>query len=556
MARILLVVLAAIAAAAGNVADAAEARAMELVTAGPAAAAGSPTLPDFDGDGYADLAIGVPYEDVGAIRDAGAVQIRYGGPDGLPMGVAAQTVNQDSPGIRGTAEADDLFGWSVAPGDFDGDGYTDLAVGVRREDEAALNEGAVTVLYGSVDGLAAARNRTWTQDTPGVPDLAEAGDQFGETILAADFDADGFADLAVGVYGEDAVVDDTVAVDAGVVTIMRGSAVGLQTAGVRRWSQARLDLTEAVEDGDQFGRALAAGDFDGDGYADLAIGTPYEDTLHLRTGLVHVLFGTPKGIRSTGAQLWSQDAPGILGEAELRDQFGQSLAAGDLDGDGYADLAVGAWFEDGCRICNEGAVHVIRGSSDGLTAVGDQLWTQDSAGIDDEADGGDQFGQTLATGDFDGDGADDLAIGVPWEDFAEDDIHQDLGIVHVLRGSSAGATAMGSTIWHQDRNGVLDAAARDDHFGESLGAADFDADGFSDLVIGVPWEELATTNDGAVHVFRGSALGLSVTGQRLFAHAEPGATPQAGARLGWSVTSSAPRSGTPRTCYGTRGGPC
>src|SRR5919197_316629 len=144
----------------------------------PAVAA--PRLTDFNGDGFADLAVGVPREDVGAVVDAGAVQVLYGSPSGLTR--IDQFWTQDATGSD-PAEAGDEFGSAVATGDFNGDGFTDLAVGVPLEDVGAtLDAGAVNVLYGSPTGLTATGDQFWTQDSTGVADSAEAGDEFGLSL--------------------------------------------------------------------------------------------------------------------------------------------------------------------------------------------------------------------------------------------------------------------------------------------------------------------------------------------------------------------------------------
>jgi hypothetical protein len=138
---------------------------------------------------------------------------------------------------------------------------------------------------------------------------------------------------------------------------------------------------------------LAAGDFNGDTRADLAIGAPGENNF---AGVVHVLYGSsPGGLTATGSQLWSQNSPGIAGGAEPDDIFGEAVAAGDFNGDTRADLAIGAPGENSFA----GVVHVLYGSSPGgLTATGSQLWSQNSPGIAGGAEDFDVFGETLAAG--------------------------------------------------------------------------------------------------------------------------------------------------------------
>jgi hypothetical protein len=302
---------------------------------------------------------------------------------------------------------------------------------------------------------------------------------------------------------------------------------------------------------------LAAGDFDGDGIEDLAIAAPWESFRRNRDGRVHILYGTPDGLSTAGTQTWGQDSPGVLEVAEVRDQFGQSLAAGDFNGDGRSDLAVGVWFEDFCTICNEGIVQVLYGSPAGLTAAGDQIWHQDTPGILDSRNTGDQFGQTLDTGDFDGDGFDDLVVGVPWEEFARA-VSVDQGAVAVLRGSAAGLTATGNQLWSFASLGIAGDLAKHDHLGEALGVADLDGDGRADLAIGIPWRDDAGIDAGAVLLIRGTPSGLKAKDSRLITQAVKGiaGTPDVSDLFGWSLSSGSARSGTPRLCYGDKGGPC
>ncbi|HYI37575.1 MAG TPA: hypothetical protein VEX39_13250, partial [Thermoleophilaceae bacterium] len=135
---------------------------------------------------------------------------------------------------------------------------------------------------------------------------------------------------------------------------------------------------------------------------------------------------------------------------------------GDFNGDGFGDLAVGAAREDVGAVADAGVVHVIYGSAAGLSATGSQYWNQNSAGIADAVEAGDGFGSTLTTGDFNGDGRDDLAIGAPAEGVGA---FGATGVVHVLYGSAAGLTATGSQYWNQNSAGIADATETGDRFG-------------------------------------------------------------------------------------------
>jgi hypothetical protein len=499
---------------------------------------------DFNGDGYADLAIGIQNEDVGRQDNAGAVDVVYGSSGGLTA-TGTQLWTQDVEGIEDEAEARDHFGWSFAAADYNGDGYTDLAVGAPFEDVAGADRaGSVNVIYGSPRGLAAAGNQFWTQETPDIADDAGSDDQFGWSIAAGDFDADGYADLVIGVKFE----DFEAAIDAGGFHVIHGSAGGLTAARNQFWSQGGNGLPDSPETGDQFGRTLAAGDYDGDRYDDLAVGAPYERYRGHRDGRLHVLRGSQDGLTADGNQSWSQDEPGVTDEPDLRDQFGISLASADFDRDGLADLAIAVTFEDFDFIGNEGAVHILYGSRGGLSAEREQFWNQDSPGILDQPEQGDEFGQSLAAADYDGDGYDDLVVGVPREDNSQD-VHSDPGGLNVIYGSSSGLTADGNQFFSQDTDGIADDAQTNDHFGEGVAGGDFNGDGRDDLAASVPWEDVSGQADaGAVHVLHGSASGLTATDSQFWTQGTGGLGGQADADdlFGWALSAERPASGTPR----------
>lgn len=153
------------------------------ISSGSIGTASTHAYGDFNGDGRDDMAVGVPFENIGAISDAGAVNVLYGSAGGIAS-TGNQFWNQDSSGVEDTAEAFDNFGWAVAAGDFNNDGRDDLVAGIPSEDVNAgpVNDaGAVQVFYGSASGLSASGDQFWHQDSSGVEDTAEPGDQFGSS---------------------------------------------------------------------------------------------------------------------------------------------------------------------------------------------------------------------------------------------------------------------------------------------------------------------------------------------------------------------------------------
>lgn len=152
---------------------------------GSATTAAAGLQADFNNDGFADLAVAASYEHVGTIPDAGGVHVLYGTPTGLAA-AGSQLFTQDSPGVGDGAEGFDAFGEVLAAGDFDNDGRADLAVGVSRQDIGSLSDaGSVNVLPGSAGGLTGTGSQLFTQDSPGMPDMAEDNELFAETLAAS-----------------------------------------------------------------------------------------------------------------------------------------------------------------------------------------------------------------------------------------------------------------------------------------------------------------------------------------------------------------------------------
>ena len=151
--------------------------------------------------------------------------------------------------------------------------------------------------------------------------------------------------------------------------------------------------------------------------------------------------------------------------------FGLSVAAGDFNGDGYSDLAIGVPNENVTGAVGAGAVNVIYGNTTGLESTGNQLWSQNSGSILDTAEASDNFGFVLVAGDFNKNGKDDLAIGVPLEDIATSTTNiSNAGAVNVIYGSSTRLTSSGNQFWSQNSSNILDFSESGDYMGSALAA--------------------------------------------------------------------------------------
>lgn len=393
---------------------------------------------DFNGDGFPDMAVGVPKEDLGAVTDAGQVYIHYGSSNG-PSSTSYVRKTQNQVAGSGNA-ANDNMGAVLASADLDADGYADLVVGIPGDRFGSVqNVGRVAVFWGGADGLSTAVeiNLSGFGLTPTV------GDRFGSSLAIGDFDGNGLKDIAIGIPGTD--------------TMNPGpSAVAVQYVMAGRQLTNKTDLLHNAITVDQFGQALAAGDVNDDGFVDLVVASPNNDS----DGDVFVYRG------STSTLSLHQS---LLGG-------GTQLTLGSLDGIPGDDLIVG--------YTDSAVVKLFSGGSVLSTTSLLQPSTQPGSAGDGLVVGDGNHGDLpMAVGDVDGDGIDDLITTI-WDDAGTGSTRSDLV---VWRGPISSSTD--GERW-PDRSFDEGNTAG---FGSALVVADLVGDGRDEVLVGVPDASVASS---------------------------------------------------------------
>ncbi|MGW7073333.1 esterase [Streptomyces sp. NPDC054855] len=448
------------------------------IVAAPSAVAGTPggthaddRNSDFNGDGYEDVLVGAPGATVSGQKGAGLVTAQYGSSRGMNT-TSVDRFSQSTAGVAGAAEAADGFGTAVATGDLDADGFDDAVVGIPGEDIGdTADAGGAAILWGSKDGLSGAASDWLETQEP------TKGEQFGLSLAAA--------------HHTDETPGDILAVlDRDDLELFAYDAAPQADGRAPLRHQETKRLSAAAEERDITPKSLTTGDYDDNGYADLVVsgvtvgdepghgwsayfsgnadGLKYEHDLRggpvaasgdinhdgfddLVTGepnspddggetqtggLVGVRYGDAGGLKDE-AKWWTQDSADVPGVAERGDGWGADLSVADTNGDGYADVAIGAPGEDIGTVADAGAAWVLRGSEFGLTGAGAKSWDQNSADIPGEAEKGDKWGAQVRLTDPNRDGRFGLLAAAPRENAGD-------GIVWVLNAGSGGVTASGS----------------------------------------------------------------------------------------------------------------
>ncbi|WP_026632871.1 FG-GAP-like repeat-containing protein [Dyadobacter alkalitolerans] len=435
---------------------------------------------DINGDGYSDLLVGAPMFDKGHTNE-GVVFIYHGSASG-PVANPALILE----GNQNEAQ----YGYSVSTaGDVNKDGYSDIVIGARYYDKGQTNEGAAFVYHGSANGIVV--NATVLQSN-------QADASFGKSVLlAGDVNADGYSDLLIGAP----LFENGGQADEGAAFIFQGSANGINPI-------AAMTL-EGNQASGQFGHATAgAGDINGDGYSDIVIGSYAFDKGHTNEGIALIYHGSALGI--------SNNANTILEGNQTNAQFGISVSgAGDINGDGYSDLVVGASAYDK-NFGDEGAAFIYKGSANGVIIA--------PASIIYSNQGAAQLGAAVTNaGDVNGDGFSDLLLTAPRYDKGQ----TNEGAVFLHLGSQTGIQNTPFSTFEGDQAEAF--------LGSATGVAsagDVNGDGYSDIVIGAYSFDKGQVDEGVAFVWMGMAdEGVSLPSSKIL-------TDQATSYLGFSVGSA------------------
>jgi hypothetical protein len=406
-----------------------------------------------NGDGFSDVMVGAYFYSNGENLE-GRVFAYHGSAAGLASTPA--WTNESNQAIA-------RFGVCVATaGDVNGDGFSDVIVGAYLYDNGQSDEGMVFVYHGSAAGLASAP--AWTNESN------QANALFGHSVATAgDVNGDGFSDVIVGAYQYDNGQSNE-----GRAFVYHGSATGLATspAWTAESNQASALLGVSV---------ATAGDVNGDGFSDVIVGAPQFNG----RGRAFVYHGSAGGL-----------ATSVTWYEQGEDDFGGSVAsAGDVNGDGFSDVIIGARLCD-CPVGDAGAVTVYHGSAAGLPLGSD--WME----VGTQSQG--WFGRSVATaGDVNGDGFSDVIIGEPH--YSNGETEEGRALVYLGRAAVGLAQ---SPAWVAEGN--QDIA----DLGFSVATAgDVNGDGFSDVIVGAFRYSNGHSSEGRALVYHGSAAGLAMSPQ-------------------------------------------
>ncbi len=384
------------------------------------------------------------------------------------------------------ADRGDALGHSLSSaGDLDSDGYDDLVVGAYQDDDNGSNSGSAYLWFGSATGI------DYGREAKLLPSDGQDSDCFGYSVSGAgDLDGDGYNDVIVGAY-----LDDDNGAMSGSAYLWHGSAVGIDYG-----SEVKLLPSDGAID-DRFGYSVSgAGDLDGDGYHEVIVGSYKDDDNGGQSGSAYLWYGS-----STGVDPANEDKL-LPSDGSYSDYFAASLSdAGDLDGDGYHDLIVGAYGDDSAGT-PAGSAYVYYGSSTGLDRSRELELLPSDGAIDD------RFGYAVSgAGDLDGDGYDEVIVGA----YQDDDNGSSSGSAYVFYGSATGVDPSS-----EDKLVPSGGSSNDDFGGSLSDAGDLDLDGYHDVIVGAWGDDDNGSSSGTAYVFYGSATGIDLGSERRLSTSE------------------------------------
>ncbi len=441
---------------------------------------------DVNGDGFADLIVGAYGGDPGGDSYAGESYVVFGKASGFAASLDLATLDGTNGFRLDGIDAFDFSGYSVASaGDVNGDGFADIIIDALGGDPGGdSGAGESYVVFGKASGFAASLDLAALNGTNGFRlDGIDADDRSGRSVASAgDINGDGFDDIAVGAFGGDPGGDSGAGESYVVFGRASGFAASLDLAALDGTNGFRLD---GIDASDRSGLSVAsAGDVNGDGFGDIIIGAyggdPGGDS---GAGESYVVFGRASGFAASLDLATLDGTNGFrLDGIDATDLSGWSVAsAGDVNGDGFDDIVIGALRADPGGDNSAGESYVVFGGASGFAASLDLATLDGTNGFRlDGIDASDYSGSSVASaGDVNGDGFDDIIIGAYGADTSA-------GESYVVFGRASGFAASLDLATLDGTNGFrLDGIDASDRSGLSVASAgDVNGDGFGDLVIG------------------------------------------------------------------------